>query len=266
MGARKIVFNNRKGGVGKTVSAVNVAAALLFFEKKVLLLDLDSQAHTTLSLGVKGKERMDMVAFLKDQGYGGLSPLRVRDYGKGLFLIPSSFALSDYEREVAKDPRGLLTLKKCISAFEEEFDFIIMDTPPNFGFMTLSAYLAATEIVVPMPPHFLALKALAETKVICEKVARKNPGLRISKVLLTFFNKNLRHARSVIQEIRKMFGQDILLPPVRNSVRLAEAPSFGQTIFEYAPQSKVAEDYKKVAAALLEEGEGGRDNREEQGS
>ncbi len=266
MGARKIVFNNRKGGVGKTVSAVNVAYGLLLFDQKVLILDLDSQAHTTLSLGVKRKASGDMVSFLKGEKEGASLPLKVRDRGKGLFLIPSTFSLSDYERDMAKDPRGLLVLKTRLSALEEEFDFIIMDTPPNFGFMTLSAYLAATEIVVPMPPHFLALKALAETKVICEKVARKNPGLRISKVLLTFFNKNLRHSKSVIQEIKKMFGDDILLPPVRNSVRLAEAPSFGQTIFEYAPESKVAEDYKRVAEALLKAGENSRGSREEPGS
>ncbi len=249
--ARKIVFNNRKGGVGKTLSSVNIAYALLYFNKKVLLLDLDSQAHSTISLGVKSEEGSDIVAFLR--GDKGSSPALCRKEGRGLYLLPSSFALSNYEQEAGNNPRELLNLKKRLSSLENDFDFIIIDTAPNFGFMTLSAYLAATEIIVPMPPNFLSLKGLAETKVICDRVAVKNPGLRISKVLLTFFNKKLRHARSVIDEIKKMFGPDILLPPIRNSVRLAEAPSFGQTIFEYAPDSKVAQDYIKAAKAIAAE-------------
>ncbi len=244
--ARKIVFSNRKGGVGKTTSAVNVAAGLCLQGQRVLLVDVDSQAHASLALGVRPPGEVDLLAFISGDSKACLS---VRP---GLFLVPASSRLSRYEAEALRRPRELLRLREALAEKDRDFDFIIIDSPPNPGVLTLSALLAAEEVIAPMPLHFLALKGLAETQALIEKVRRNNPRLHLAGVLPTFFSPQLRHVRAVKQEIQKVFGERILLPPIRNSVRLAEAPSFGQTIFEYAPESPVADDYRRVVMAILE--------------
>ncbi|WP_456434229.1 ParA family protein [Thermosulfuriphilus sp.] len=241
-----MVFSNRKGGVGKTTSAVNVAAALALMGQRVLLVDADSQGHASIFLGIRPAARPDLVDFLLN---GAGSPLEARE---NLALIPASGRLSEYELRALKAPRELLRLKRVLEELEKDFDFIIIDSPPNLGVLTLSALLATQAVICPLPLNFLALKGLAETKTLVDKVKGNNPSLCLRGILPTFFNLKLRHARAVLEEIRRVFGEKILLPPVRNSIRAAEAPSFGKTIFEYAPGSPVAEDYRRVAESILE--------------
>ena len=239
---------NRKGGVGKTTSAVNISAALALLGKRVLLVDTDTQAHATLSLGVTSPE-FTLLEVLLDGARG--APLQVRE---NLFLVPSSSRLSDFEVEAVKKPRKMIALRHFLDAVAEEFDFAVLDAPPSLGVIVLSGLLAAEEAIVPMPPHFLALKGLAETKALIDKVSRKNPALRLAWILPTFFNPQLRHTREVMQEIEKVFGRERILPPIKNSVRLTEAPALSQTIFEYAPRSPLAEAYMRVANIILEGG------------
>lgn len=243
---RKIIFTNRKGGVGKTTSAVNVSAALAEKGKRVLLLDLDSQAHATLSLGLLRPE-VTILSVLRNPG----NHWRFPEVRPRLFLVPGSERLSEFEVEAVKEPKKLLNLRRFLASKEDEFDFVVIDSPPNVGVMTLSGLLASEEVIVPLPPHFLALKGLAETKNLVDRVKKRNPSLRLAWVLPTFFNPQLKHARAVIEEVKRVFGPEVLLPPVHTSVRLAEAPSFGQTIFEYAPKSRVAQDYLAVAEKIL---------------
>ncbi len=246
--ARKIAFMNRKGGVGKTTSAVNVAAALALKGKRVLLVDADSQAHATLSLGLRPSSPSLLDALVSPES---AKPVKARE---NLWVFPASPRFSEYEMQAVRDPKNLMRLRRLLSGLNGSFEFVVIDLPPNVGVMTLSSLLAADEVVIPLAPHFLALKGLAETKALVDKVSSKNPGLRITGILPTFFNPKLRHAKAVMEEIRRVFGSDILLPPVRNSVRLAEAPSFAKTIFEYDPSSGAAEDYMKVAEEIMARG------------
>ncbi len=171
---RRLIFINRKGGVGKTTSAVNISAALALLGKRVLLIDLDTQAHATLSLGVTSPPATIFEAL---SGRKHFSPLEVRER---LFLVPSSARLSDFEVEAVKKPQRLLALKDFLVLQAENFDFSIIDTPPSLGVIVLTGLLAAEEAIIPMPPHFLALKGLAETKALIDKVSRKNPALHLA--------------------------------------------------------------------------------------
>ncbi len=243
---RKLIFTNRKGGVGKTTSAVNISAALALKGQKVLLLDIDSQAHATLSLGVLKPKATLLDVLLGEDGLKACIEVKPR-----LFLVPGSEKIADFEMQAMREPRQLLRLKNFISSLEGQFDFVLIDAPPNLGVMTLSGLLAAEEVIVPLPPQFLALKGLAETKNLVEQVRKRNPKLSLAWILPTFFNPKLRHTRAVLEEIKRVFGSEILLPPVRASVRAAEAPSFAQTIFEYAPKSSVAQDYQAVTEKIL---------------
>ncbi len=246
--ARKIIFSNQKGGVGKTTSAINTAAALALQQKRILLVDTDRQAHATIALGVNRPPAPSWTEFIQQIGF----PQEIKPR---LFFIPALEKITDYEVQIFHDPKKLLNLKQAINSLEEHFDFVIFDCPPNLGVITLSVFLAGEEVIVPMPAHFFALQGLAETKALIDRIKNKNPKLRLYGILLTFFNPHLRHSKAIVEEISRVFGKGILLPPIRNSIRLAEAPSFAQTIFEHAPQSKAAEDYMRLAQTILAQGE-----------
>lgn len=250
---RTIAFCNRKGGSGKTTTSVNVAAALAHRGKRVLLIDADPQAHASLSFGIKAnRDNGDLYSLLTN----GAMPEDVMTgtYLDTLKVIPASRKLLDFEQQYSREKGAGARLAEKIAAMKTTFDFVVFDTPPTLGLMTLSALVASKEIYVPMQAHFLAMEGLAEVVRVSKKLNEMyGLGLGIKGVIPTLFKERNRLSRAIVGEISCHFGESILLHPVRENIALAEAPSHGKTIFQYKLKSHGAYDYLCIADTIREE-------------
>jgi len=244
---RSIVFANRKGGCGKTTTAVNVAHALAIEGKKVLLIDVDPQAHATIGLGLSPLSRKcHALHLLREEA--PFCDAVFQTHIPGIWLIPASRDLGSFEIDFSSREGSETLLSERLYEEAADFDYVIFDPPPTVGLLTVSALVAAQEVFIPMQMHFLAMEGLAEMMQLIYTVnATHNANLRLSAIIPTFFNKHTRLAKEIAADIVKNFGSDRLLPGVRMNISLAEAPGHGKSIFEYAPQSCGAQDYLEVA-------------------
>ena len=248
---RIIAVLNQKGGVGKTSTTVNLGAALARQRQKVLLLDLDPQAHLTYSLGIMAHELpRSMSAVLMQE----CELADVVQESHGLEVVPASVALAGAEVDLAEVDERETRLKQAVDKLGG-YDFVIMDCPPNLGLLTLNAMTCANELLAPVQPEFLALQSLGK---LMETVAAIrsgwNPDLAMTGILLTRYQKTKRLNRETRKNIREYFGDTLLETAIRDNISLAEAPSFGQDIFTYKPRSNGAADYRNLALELLRRG------------
>ncbi|QDS94983.1 Soj-like protein [Roseimaritima multifibrata] len=257
---RSIAVINQKGGVGKTTSAVNLSAALAESGKRVCLLDLDPQAHASLHLGVSMPEGDSMYEIL----CGGATIESARCWiNDNLALVPANLDLAAAEMELACEVGREVILKDALDADQESFDYIVLDCPPSLGVLTINALVAVQEVFLPLQPHFLALHGLSKLLRTIEIVSRRlNSQLRLSGVALCMYDSNTRLAAEVSKDVEEFFtatqaqggifsDSKFYDTRIRRNVRLAEAPSFGQSIFQYAPTSNGAEDYRFLAEEVL---------------
>jgi chromosome partitioning protein len=260
---RKVAIINQKGGVGKTTTAVNLSAALAATGQRVCLLDLDPQAHATLHLGIEpGRDDGSVYDVLA--GDASLAAVR-RQVAEHLWVVGSHLDLAAAEVELAGVVGRELILRDKLEADSEEFDYLFIDCPPSLGILTLNALAAVDEVFIPLQPHFLALHGLSKLLQTIDLVARRlNSRLRLSGVVLCMFESGTRLATEVSHDVDAFFDQcrggqtpwsaaQPFQTRVRRNVRLAEAPSFGQSIFQYAPSSHGAEDYRRLALEVLEQ-------------
>ncbi|QGY38646.1 AAA family ATPase [Pseudodesulfovibrio cashew] len=248
---RTIVVLNQKGGVGKTSTTVNLGAALARQKQRVLLLDLDPQAHLTYSLGIMAHQLpRTMGAVL--MGECGLMDV-VRETAD-LSVVPASVALAGTEVDLAGVERRETRLKEALAGIDG-YDFVLMDCPPNLGLLTLNAMVAGTELLVPVQPEFLALQSLGKLMETVGAIrAGWNPDLALTGIVLTRYQRHKKLNRETRRNIRDYFGDALLETTIRDNISLAEAPSFGQDIFTYKPRSNGAADYRNLALELLRRG------------
>lgn len=260
---RRIAIINQKGGVGKTTTAVNLSAALAELGNRVCVIDMDPQAHASLHLGVTvGAEQKSVYDCLTDDAK--LADVRIQ-VDDNLFVVPAHIDLAAAEMELAGEVGREIILRDLIDNDPEDFDFIIIDCPPSLGVLTLNALTTAGEVFLPMQPHFLALHGLSKLLRTIEIVARRlNPVLTLSGIVFCMFDGGTRLAHEVTSDIDEFFENERKAKGkwpeafsfdtrIRRNVRLAEAPSFGQSIFQYALNSNGAQDYQSLAMEVLEQ-------------
>lgn len=268
---RVIAMMNQKGGVGKTTTTVNLAASIAMQGRSVLLIDLDPQAHATLHLGVDPNTvERSVYDLLHDPG---LARTHSRSHAASgvigvrpnLSLVPAVTDLAAAESELASAADRQTRLTEAIEPLRAHFEFIFIDCPPSLGLLTLNALAAAREVVVPMQAHFLALQGVGKLLETVQLVGRGvNPSLRVSGLVLCMHEETTRHAREVVADLEAFFkdsskqdvpwrGAKVYRPPVRRNIKLAECPSFGQTVFEYARWCPGALDYEALGKSFVQE-------------
>ncbi len=258
---RSIAVINQKGGVGKTTSAVNLAAALANAGRRVCLMDLDPQAHASLHLGITA---VDGEASMYEVLCGDASMDQARrTISDRLSVVPSNLDLAAAELELASEVGREMILRDRMLDDKEEFDYFVLDCPPSLGVLTVNALVAVNEVFLPLQPHFLALHGLSKLLRTIEVVSRRlNSGLRLSGVVLCMYDSNTRLAAEVSSDIDEFFqasksGREFFRDAqffqtrIRRNIRLAEAPSFGKSIFDYARDSNGAVDYQALSEEVL---------------
>ena len=264
---RRIAVINQKGGVGKTTTAVNLAAALARRGERVCVLDLDPQAHATTHFGVEPDGDRPSVYDVLVRGRA-LADVR-RDVGENLALIESDINLAAAEVELAGVVGREVILREALAQDAERFDYLLMDCAPSLGVLTINALAAADEVFIPLQPHFFALHGLSKLLETTALVGRRiNPALRVSGVVVCLYDGATKLAQEVVRDLKAFLDASrsanvpwaaakVFEAKVRRNVKLAECPSFGKTIFEYAPKSPGAADYAALArevAGVIEVG------------
>jgi chromosome partitioning protein len=259
---RRIAVLNQKGGVGKTTTTVNLAAALAAEGHRTLVLDLDPQAHATLHLGLlPGRSGPSLYEVLTQNL--PLAKVR-REVSPNLFVCGSHIDLAGAELELIGTVGREVILRDQLDADPETFDFVLMDCPPSLSILTLNALCAAREVLIPLQAHFLALHGLSKLLETIQLVSKRvNRELKVGGIVLCLYDAGTRLGGEVIEDLDRFFdgrrsagagspwaNAQVFRTRIRRNIRLAECPSFGQSIFQYAPSSRGAEDYASLAAEI----------------
>ena len=246
-----IAFANQKGGVGKTTSAVNVAACLGVLGKRVLLVDLDPQGNATSAVGVNKRDvrrsTYDVVI-----GQAKAAETAIATKWQGLSVLPSTISLAGAEIDLIEMEHRERSLKDALTAIEQDYDVIIIDCPPSLGLLTVNALTAAQGVVIPMQCEYFALEGLTQLMMSIKKVKQLyNPSLVITGILITMYNGRLNLSIQVMDELKKYYADKLFDTVVTRNVRLTEAPSFGTPAYHYDRNSKGSQAYLEVSRELL---------------
>ncbi|MER7620437.1 ParA family protein [Streptomyces sp. NPDC126503] len=248
---RIMVVANQKGGVGKTTTTVNIAASLALHGARVLVIDLDPQGNASTALGIDHHAEVPSIYdVLVDSKPLSDVVQPVRDV-EGLFCAPATIDLAGAEIELVSLVARESRLQRAIQAYEQPLDYILIDCPPSLGLLTVNAMVAGAEVLIPIQCEYYALEGLGQLLRNVELVrGHLNPGLHVSTILLTMYDGRTRLASQVAEEVRTHFGDEVLRTSIPRSVRISEAPSYGQTVLTYDPGSSGALSYLEAAREI----------------
>jgi chromosome partitioning protein len=247
-----VAIANQKGGVGKTTTAINLAAALALRGKPTLLIDLDPQSNTTMSyLEVAAVTRSVYDAITDDKV--GFEDVVQPSKQENLWIAPSRIALAKLEAKLVGELDAHFRLKDRLAPIRQRFPYIVIDCPPALGLLTVNALVAATHLLIPIQSSYFALEGTDDLLETVEKVrARANPGLRILGVVITMHDKRTALARDIRAQIDKVFGTKVFKTVITKSVRLEESPAYKESIFSFAPESSGATEYFRLCEEVMD--------------
>ncbi len=248
-----IAFANQKGGVGKTTSAINIAASLGVMGKRVLMVDLDPQGNTTSGLGVAKKNlKLSSRELLTEEPKSAPETVIKTEF-EGLSVIPANKTLSNVEFELYEAEEPQFKLKNALDVLKNDYDYIIIDCPPSLGMITVNALAAADGIVIPMQCEFYSLEGLSQLILTVNKVRSSiNKTLTVTGILITMYNGRLVLSNQVMAELKRHYKDKLFRTPISRGVKLSEAPGFGMPVYYHDKSCKGNAEYMAVAKELLE--------------
>lgn len=248
---RILALANQKGGVGKTTSAVNIAASLGILAKKVLLVDLDPQGSATSSLGVAKKSLRFSIADLLIGGCRTEDALLHTDF-QNLDLLPANVSLAGAEFDLIEREEPEAALRRILHPLKDDYDYIILDCPPSLGMLTVNAMAASDGVIIPMQCEYFALEGLSQLMMTVRRMKKRyQPRLALTGILVTMYNGRLTLSQQVMAELKKHYGEVLFETTVSRNVRLSEAPSFGTPVYYHDKSAKGAKEYLRVAEELI---------------
>ncbi|WP_245240448.1 ParA family protein [Streptomyces spiramenti] len=248
---RVMIVANQKGGVGKTTTTVNLAASLALHGARVLVVDLDPQGNASTALGIDHHAEIPSIYDVLVEGRPLSEVVQPVMDVEGLFCAPATIDLAGAEIELVSLVARESRLQRAISKYEQPLDYIFIDCPPSLGLLTVNALVAGSEVVIPIQCEYYALEGLGQLLRNVELVrGHLNPDLHVSTILLTMYDGRTRLASQVAEEVRSHFGKEVLRTNIPRSVRISEAPSYGQTVLTYDPGSSGALSYLEAAREI----------------